>query len=60
MLADCQSFYASVEKDAHPEYKDRPLIVAGDPARCFGHRTVGLSNSQEVWPHNRRAALAKP
>lgn len=24
MLADCQSFYASVEKSAHPEYKDRP------------------------------------
>lgn len=36
MLADCQSFYASVEKAAHPEYKDRPLIVAGDPARRSG------------------------
>ncbi|WP_339186566.1 DNA polymerase IV [Paenibacillus sp. FSL R5-0490] len=36
MLADCQSFYASVEKSAHPEYKDRPLVVAGDPARRSG------------------------
>lgn len=36
MLADCQSFYASVEKAAHPEYKDRPLVVAGDPARRSG------------------------
>jgi DNA polymerase-4 len=35
-LVDMQSFYASVEKAAHPEYKDRPLIVAGDPARRSG------------------------
>ncbi|GAK39816.1 DNA polymerase IV [Paenibacillus urinalis] len=36
MLADCQSFYASVEKSAHPEYANRPLVVAGDPARRSG------------------------
>lgn len=36
MLADCQSFYASVEKAEHPEYKDLPLAVAGDPARRSG------------------------
>ncbi|MBP2240773.1 DNA polymerase-4 [Cytobacillus eiseniae] len=36
MLADCQSFYASVEKAAHPEYANRPLAVAGDPARRSG------------------------
>jgi DNA polymerase-4 len=36
MLADCQSFYASVEKAAHPEYRDHPLAVAGDPARRSG------------------------
>lgn len=36
MLADCQSFYASVEKAAHPEYRNRPLVVAGDPARRSG------------------------
>jgi len=35
MLADCQSFYASVEKAAHPEYRDRPVAV-GDPARKSG------------------------
>ncbi|WP_431191763.1 hypothetical protein [Paenibacillus polymyxa] len=29
---DCQSFYASVEKADHPEYKNKPLAVAGDPA----------------------------
>ncbi|MED1916923.1 DNA polymerase IV [Brevibacillus sp. DP1.3A] len=36
MLADCQSFYASVEKAAHPEYKNKPLVVAGDPTRRSG------------------------
>ncbi|BFH63546.1 DNA polymerase IV [Paenibacillus azoreducens] len=36
MLADCQSFYASVQKAAHPEYKDKPLVVSGDPARRSG------------------------
>lgn len=36
MLADCQSFYASVEKAAHPEYADQPVAVAGDPARRSG------------------------
>ncbi|AOZ91515.1 DNA polymerase IV [Paenibacillus crassostreae] len=35
-LADCQSFYASVEKADHPQYKDRPVAVAGDPARRSG------------------------
>ncbi|RKN75887.1 DNA polymerase IV [Paenibacillus ginsengarvi] len=34
-LADCQSFYASVEKAAHPEYRDKPVAV-GDPARRSG------------------------
>jgi DNA polymerase-4 len=35
-LVDGQSFYASVEKAAHPEYKDRPVAVAGDPERRSG------------------------
>lgn len=36
MLADCQSFYASIEKATHPEYANQPLVVAGDPARRSG------------------------
>lgn len=36
MLVDCQSFYASVEKATHPEYKDDPVVVAGDPSRRSG------------------------
>lgn len=35
-LADCQSFYASVEKADHPGCKDKPVAVAGDPARRSG------------------------
>ncbi|NGM81717.1 DNA polymerase IV [Paenibacillus sp. 7124] len=35
LLSDCQSFYASVEKAAHPEYKDRAVAV-GDPTRMNG------------------------
>lgn len=35
LLSDCQSFYASVEKAAHPEYRDKPVAV-GDPTRMNG------------------------
>jgi DNA polymerase-4 len=35
-LADCQSFYASVEKAAHPRYRHKPLVVSGDPSRRSG------------------------
>ncbi|MCE3200580.1 DNA polymerase IV [Paenibacillus sonchi] len=34
-LVDGQSFYASVEKAAHPEYQNKPVAV-GDPARKSG------------------------
>ncbi|OXS54994.1 DNA polymerase IV [Cohnella sp. CIP 111063] len=34
-LVDCQSFYASVEKSAHPEYRNLPVAV-GDPVRRSG------------------------
>lgn len=36
MLIDCQSFYATVEKVSHPQYKHRPVVVAGDPERRSG------------------------
>lgn len=36
MLIDMQSFYVSIEKSKHPEYKDKPLVVAGDPAKRSG------------------------
>jgi DNA polymerase-4 len=35
-LVDCQSFYASCEKAANPQYRNKPLVVAGDPERRSG------------------------
>ena len=35
LLVDGQSFYASIEKAAHPEYRDKPVAV-GDPTRRSG------------------------
>lgn len=35
LMADGQSFYASIEKAAHPEYEDKPVAV-GDPERRSG------------------------
>ena len=35
-LVDMQSFYCSIEKAEHPEYADKPLIVAGDPLKRSG------------------------
>ncbi|RXZ81520.1 DNA polymerase IV [Paenibacillaceae bacterium] len=35
-LIDCQSFYASVEKAEKPQYRDQPVVVAGDPKRRSG------------------------
>ncbi|MDT3425716.1 DNA polymerase-4 [Paenibacillus forsythiae] len=35
-LADCQSFYASVEKADHPECRDMPVAVAGSVERRSG------------------------
>ncbi|MCR8641418.1 DNA polymerase IV [Paenibacillus sp. N1-5-1-14] len=57
MLIDCQSFYASVEKVAHPEYKDKPLVVAGDPERRSGivlaacplAKKCGVSTADRLW-----------
>lgn len=36
MLIDMQSFYASVKKAKMPQYKNKPLPVAGDSARRSG------------------------
>ncbi|RUT48585.1 DNA polymerase IV [Paenibacillus anaericanus] len=57
MLIDMQSFYASVEKAGHPEYKDRPLVVAGDPARRSGiilaacplAKAYGVTTAEALW-----------
>ena len=30
-LVDMQSFYANIEKSLHPEWRNRPVVVSGDP-----------------------------
>ncbi|WP_336775321.1 DNA polymerase IV [Paenibacillus sp. MMO-58] len=56
-LIDMQSFYASVEKAANPEYKDKPLVVAGDPERRSGiilaacpiAKKYGVTTAEALW-----------
>jgi len=56
-LVDMQSFYASIEKADHPEYKDKPVIVSGDPARRSGvvlagcplAKKRGVKNALRLW-----------
>ncbi|WP_459954015.1 DNA polymerase IV [Paenibacillus pini] len=57
MLIDMQSFYASVEKTNHPEYKNKPLVVAGDPERRSGiilaacpiAKSYGVTTAEAIW-----------
>lgn len=61
-LADCQSFYASVEKAQRPELRDKPIVVAGDPERRSGiilaacpiAKSFGVTTAETV-----RESLAK-
>lgn len=56
-LADCQSFYASVEKATHPQYANKPLVVAGDPERRSGiilaacplAKKFGIKTAELLW-----------
>lgn len=56
-LVDMQSFYASVEKVKKNEYKDKPLVVAGDPERrsgiilaaCSLAKKFGVKTAEPLW-----------
>lgn len=60
-LVDGQSFYASVEKAAHPEYRDKPVVV-GDPARRSGiilaacpiAKQYGVTTAERIWQAQRK------
>ncbi len=57
LLVDIQSFYASVEKAYHPEFKNRPLVVSGDPERRSGiilaacpiAKSYGIETAASLW-----------
>ncbi|MFX3615912.1 MAG: DNA polymerase IV [Sporolactobacillus sp.] len=46
-LIDMQTFYASCEKAVHPELRNRPLIVAGDPKQRSGIVLAACSIAKE-------------
>lgn len=56
-LIDMQSFYASIEKAKVPSYRDKPLVVAGDPAKRSGiilaacplAKEFGVTTAEPLW-----------
>ncbi|MCM3109956.1 DNA polymerase IV [Lederbergia lenta] len=56
-LVDMQSFYASVEKVINNAYRDKPLVVAGDPERRSGiilaacpiAKKYGIKTTEALW-----------
>ncbi|MEW9674643.1 DNA polymerase IV [Lentibacillus sp. L22] len=56
-LVDMQTFYASVEKAENPEWKDKPVIVSGDPERRSGiilaacpiAKKYGVKTAEALW-----------
>lgn len=56
-LIDMQSFYASIEKAANPQLREKPIVVAGDPERRSGvvlaacpiAKTYGVVTAEALW-----------
>lgn len=56
-LIDMQSFYANIEKIEHPELKNKPVAVAGDPkirsgiilAACPTAKKRGVKTAEALW-----------
>ncbi|MBU8908150.1 DNA polymerase IV [Desertibacillus haloalkaliphilus] len=56
-LVDMESFYASVEKADNSTYRDRPVVVSGDPERRSGvilaacplAKREGIKNGERLW-----------
>lgn len=70
-LADMQSFYASVEKADHPQWRDKPVIVSGDPERRSGiilaacplAKSWGVETAEPLWQAQQKcphAVVARP
>lgn len=65
-LVDMQSFYASVEKADHPELRNQPVIVSGDPERRSGvvlaacplAKKYGVQNAGRLWEAQQRCPHA--
>ncbi len=54
---DCDAFFASVEETFHPEYKNQPMAVAGDPESRHGiilaknalAKRCGIKTAETIW-----------
>lgn len=65
-LVDMRSFYASVEQADHPELKNKPVIVSGDPERRSGvvlaaspkAKKFGVQNAGRLWEAQQRCPQA--
>ena len=59
---DCNSFYASVELLGHPELRDRPVAVCGDPKSRHGiilaknepAKRCGVKTAETIWQAQRK------
>ncbi|WLV23498.1 DNA polymerase IV [Aciduricibacillus chroicocephali] len=71
LMADMQSFYASVEKASHPEWANKPVIVSGDPekrsgiilAACPLAKKYGIETTEPLWQARRKcpeAVIVRP
>jgi len=65
-LVDIQSFYASIEKAYHPEWKNKPVIVSGDPkkrsgiilAACPLAKKFGIQTTEPLWQAKQKCSHA--
>lgn len=65
-LVDMQSFYASIEKAYHPEWKAQPIIVSGDPkkrsgiilAACPIAKKFGVQTTEPLWQAKQKCPQA--
>ena len=59
---DCNSFYASVELLDHPELRQKPVAVCGDPASRHGiilaknepAKALGVKTAETIWQAQRK------
>jgi DNA polymerase-4 len=57
LYADLDAFFASVEQALNPNFRDKPVVVAGDPrkrrgvvsAASYAARKFGVHSAQPVW-----------
>lgn len=71
LLADMNSFYASVEQAQNPEFRGKPVVICGDPERRSGivlaasreAKAFGIKTVDPVWEVRQKcpqAILVKP